>query len=68
MEDKVVEAYFRTFSRPPSVEEISKGLAFLKETQLTALNNSEKSEATDFIVWKEYCHALFNMKSFIYLL
>jgi hypothetical protein len=67
-EEKVVEAYLTTFSRPPSAEEISKGLVFLKETQLIAANNSEKMEATELMVWKEYCHALFNMKSFIYLL
>jgi hypothetical protein len=67
-EEKVAEAYLRTFSRPPSDEELRKGLAFLNSTQTIAANNAEKTEATDLMVWKEYCHALFNMKSFIYLL
>ncbi|EPR67092.1 DUF1553 domain-containing protein [Cyclobacterium qasimii] len=66
--EKIVEAYLRAFSRLPTADEISKGLAFLSETKAVAILDSKAEENVDLIVWKEYCHALFNMKSFIYLL
>ena len=66
--EKIVEAYLRAFSRPPTENEINKGLAFLKETKAVASIEPEDEENVDLTVWKEYCHALFNMKSFIYLL
>lgn len=66
--EKIVEAYLRAFSRPPTESEINKGLAFLKETKAVVSIDPEDEENVDLTVWKEYCHALFNMKSFIYLL
>jgi len=66
--EKITAAYLSTFSRPPTADEISMGLAFLNETRAVVLNHSETDGKVDFLVWKEYCHALFNMKAFIYLL
>ncbi|WP_339924452.1 PSD1 and planctomycete cytochrome C domain-containing protein [uncultured Cyclobacterium sp.] len=66
--EKISEAYLKAFSRPATEDEISKGQLFLNETRAVASVESEEEGNIDLLVWKEYCHALFNMKSFIYLL
>ncbi len=68
-EDRIRDAYFRAFSRPPSPSEITDAKKFLASvpTRKGATGESD-SDAITIQAWKEYCHALFNMKSFIYLL
>ncbi|WP_240469633.1 PSD1 and planctomycete cytochrome C domain-containing protein [Cyclobacterium sp. SYSU L10401] len=66
---RINEAYLRAFSRPASEFEREKGLTFLREIG-DSLESPDgiPSEEKQIQVWKEYCHALFNMKSFIYLM
>lgn len=65
---RIKYAYLRAFSRLPSSEEVDKGLAFLDLTRIKVAEHSDSEEKVALLTWKEYCHALFNMKSFIYLM
>ncbi|MDO6438969.1 PSD1 and planctomycete cytochrome C domain-containing protein [Cyclobacterium sp. 1_MG-2023] len=67
-EDRINDAYLRAFARLPSPDEISKGLGFVNKTKIQLAENAESDKALNILAWKEYCHALFNMKSFIYLM
>ncbi|SEI93396.1 Planctomycete cytochrome C [Cyclobacterium xiamenense] len=64
-DERIQEAYFRAFSRPPSAAEVEQGKAFLQEASRSV---GIDPAAGDLPAWKEYCHALFNTKAFIYLL
>ena len=64
---KIEWVYMRAFSRKPSESEISNATQFisqLKETKSTV--NSEAD--VNLEVWKEYCHSMFNLKEFLYLI
>lgn len=68
-EERIREAYFRAFSRPPSASEITEGKKFLASVPVSReARGGVEADTTGIQAWKEYCHALFNMKSFIYLL
>ncbi|AEL27563.1 protein of unknown function DUF1549 [Cyclobacterium marinum DSM 745] len=67
-EDKINDAYLRAFARLPSADEMSKGLAFVNKTKIQLSSHAQTDKDLDVLAWKEYCHALFNMKSFIYLM
>ncbi|WP_235954888.1 PSD1 and planctomycete cytochrome C domain-containing protein [Cyclobacterium salsum] len=68
-EERIREAYLRAFSRPPSASEIKAGKKFLASVPIHKETTGDSDpEAIALQAWKEYCHALFNMKSFIYLL
>ncbi|MBD3629334.1 MAG: DUF1553 domain-containing protein [Cyclobacterium sp.] len=68
-EQRINEAYLRAFARPASDFERKEGLAFIGEIE-HSLESAEGivPDEKQVQVWKEYCHALFNMKSFIYLM
>jgi hypothetical protein len=68
VKDRINEAYLRAFARLPSADEISKGLAFISNTKIQLAEKVKTNKELNIMVWKEYCHALFNMKSFIYLM
>lgn len=59
--------YMRTFSRNPSDEELANASKFIKqiEDMKTMDNNGPKNELE---IWKEYCHSIFNLKEFLYLI
>ncbi|WP_375582118.1 PSD1 and planctomycete cytochrome C domain-containing protein [Cyclobacterium xiamenense] len=63
-EERIQEAYLLAFSRPPTSTEIDRGKAFLEKASL----GTDTTVAGELPAWKEYCHALFNTKAFIYLL
>ncbi|GAB3005315.1 PSD1 and planctomycete cytochrome C domain-containing protein [Cyclobacterium sediminis] len=67
-EERIKDAYLRAFARLPSAEEMNKGLAFVSKTKIQLAEKAETDNGLDILAWKEYCHALFNMKSFIYLM
>jgi len=64
-EEKVSWLYLRAFSRKPVAEELKKVKDFM-----TMLQNMETSTETDkeLELWKQYCHSIFNLKEFIYLI
>jgi len=64
---KIEWVYMRAFSRKPSENEILKATEFislLKETKSTVTYEAD----VNLEVWKEYCHSVFNLKEFLYLI
>ena len=63
---RVKAAYQMAFGREPTQEEITSSLNFIESQQekhdLTNLDTKQIN------IWSDYCHSLFNMKEFIYLL
>ena len=63
-----IEVMYKTaFSRDAKEEEIVNGLNFL-ETQATTYGLSAEEWHNDTRPWRDYSHALFNMKEFIHLI
>lgn len=59
--------YIKALSRKPSEEEIATAMAYIQMlAQAYQLKDTEV--ATSMEVWKDYCHSIFNMKEFIYLI
>ncbi|MCL6268223.1 PSD1 and planctomycete cytochrome C domain-containing protein [Flagellimonas myxillae] len=66
-DQKVEWIYMRMFSRKPTEKEIANASQFM--TQIKAMKNlDESTENKDLEIWKEYCHSIFNLKEFIYLI
>ncbi|MRI00841.1 DUF1553 domain-containing protein [Kriegella sp. EG-1] len=66
-EDKVEWIYARTFSRKPTLEELQKARQFFSQLKkLQSKNENEKS--IEIAIWKDFCHSIFNLKEFIYLI
>ncbi len=67
LEEKIQWIYMRAFARPANADEIEKAKAFLlQQATVYDIQETEIEHAVD--VWKDYCHTVFNMKEFIYLL
>jgi hypothetical protein len=55
------------FSRKPTEEEIGNASKFIK--QLEEMKKANYNDADfDLEIWKEYCHSIFNLKEFLYLI
>ncbi|MDN5202219.1 PSD1 and planctomycete cytochrome C domain-containing protein [Fulvivirgaceae bacterium BMA10] len=67
MEDRVQWIYMKTLSRAATEEEIAGAKDFLIQ-QAGTYQISEEEMLHDPKVWKDYCHAVFNLKEFIYLI
>ncbi len=63
--DRITEAYLRAFSRRPTPDEIRLSQEFIATHPLNFGDNPDMVEAA---IWTDFCHSLFNMKEFIYLL
>ena len=66
-EERVSWIYTRALARGPSMAEVQKAKEFMAmleklETPSTAQGNQELE------LWKHYCHSIFNLKEFIYLI
>ena len=66
-EHKIRHMMMRAFSRPPTPEEVTDGLAFLRQ-QSAGYGLGNEQWTSDLRVWTDYAHTLFNMKAFIFLL
>lgn len=64
-QEHIKQIYLWAFARPAREEEITQAVAFLK--QQAKVHQVEKIN-TSVAVWKDYCHTIFNMKEFIYLI
>ena len=65
--DKVDWIYIRSFSRKPTANELKKANEFfnlLKSMEHPTENRLDKETS----IWKDYCHSIFNLKEFIYLI
>lgn len=66
-EEKITWIYIRSFSREPSTEELEDAKEFIALLEKLELQN--ESEGDDELnLWKQYCHSIFNLKEFIYLI
>ena len=66
-EEKVQWIYMQTFSRLASSDELKKASDFFE--MLRTMEEKEASkENQEMELWKEYCHSIFNLKEFIYLI
>ena len=58
--------YQRAFSREPTTEEKEKALTFIN--MLEEQHQEHIGQITgELLVWKSYCHSIFNLKEFIFL-
>lgn len=66
--ERIAWVYMHAFSRTPSEEEVANASAFIK--QLTNMKKADNTNTNyvDLEVWKEYCHSIFNLKEFLYLI
>ncbi|MCL6275411.1 PSD1 and planctomycete cytochrome C domain-containing protein [Muricauda sp. 2012CJ35-5] len=66
-DQRIQWVYMRMFSRKPTENEISNAAKFMDTVkQMKASNEMETDNELD--LWKEYCHSVFNLKEFIYLI
>ncbi|GJM29975.1 MAG: cytochrome c [Cyclobacteriaceae bacterium] len=66
-EARVKSIYLTAFSRIPQEVEIQEARAFFKE-QASLLQSVTKETYGEEELWKSYCHTIFNMKEFIFLI
>lgn len=59
--------YLRAFARQATPVEVEKAKGFITILAKTHKVN-DKNVMTDLRVWKDYCHSIFNLKEFIYLI
>lgn len=66
-EEKVQWIYMQAFSRLATSEELKKASNFFE--MLRTMEGKDITGADkEIVVWKEYCHSIFNLKEFIYLI
>lgn len=66
-EQKVSWLYTRAFSRQATTEELEKAKKFI--AMLQNMEDSIEIETDkELELWKQYCHSIFNLKEFIYLI
>jgi hypothetical protein len=66
-EEKIKWIYIRSFSREPTTDELKDAKEFIALLEkLESQNESESHEELN--LWKQYCHSIFNLKEFIYLI
>ncbi len=66
-EKKIDWVFVRAFARKATAQEIEQARKFM--TRMATLNKIKSQSATnDIQIWKDYCHSIFNMKEFIYLI
>ena len=65
--EKVEWIYIRAFSRKPTPEEVQKAKDFMAKIR-TMEHENQLDIDEELSLWKEYCHSIFNLKEFIYLI
>ena len=66
IEQKIEHIYIKGFARAPEAEEVEEAVAFLEQQAQTYALSTEDI-LTDIRSWRDFCHAIFNMKEFIHL-
>jgi hypothetical protein len=66
-EGRIQAIYMTAFSRAATLEEIAGAKAFLESIRETVAETAD-TEMEERLLWKEYCHTIYNLKEFIYLL
>ncbi len=65
-EEAIEHIYLRAFSRTPTDAEIENARQFFVNQR--DIYSNEGEEVSDEKLWSDFCHSVFNMKEFIYLL
>ncbi|WKN33538.1 PSD1 and planctomycete cytochrome C domain-containing protein [Porifericola rhodea] len=65
--DRIQWVYRRALSRAATEQELEEAKHFLKQ-QARAYKQSEADIHESLEVWRDYCHTVFNLKEFIYLI
>jgi hypothetical protein len=66
-EQRIEWIYVRAFTRKPTNAEVVNGMQFINDIA-ASFKVQEKTIDKNVPVWKEYCHSIFNLKEFIYLM
>ena len=67
IDERIQWIYLRALSRPASDEELETAIAFVR--RLSGIYQiGDEMISQDLRIWKDYCHSVFNLKEFIYLL
>ncbi len=66
-ESRVSDVYLKAFARAPTPVEIANARAFFDE-QATIMTSTAGTDNQELELWKSYCHSIFNMKEFIFLI
>jgi len=67
LDQRVVWIFKRTFSREPSQQEINNAKSFLM--RIAEMHDVKENDIlVSLDVWRDYCHSVFNLKEFIYLI
>nr|WP_281500989.1 PSD1 and planctomycete cytochrome C domain-containing protein [Cellulophaga sp. F20128] len=67
-ENKVNWVYMKTFSRSATADEITKAKTFITMLQNRKEQELPKGLDKETSIWTTYCHSIFNLKEFIYLI
>ncbi len=65
-EDRIIIIYLNAFARQPTATELQAARQFFEE-QAAIYELSNMDALTDIRVWADYCHTVFMMKEFIFL-
>jgi mono/diheme cytochrome c family protein/cytochrome c553 len=65
-EQRITRLYETAFARPPSLAELASARQFL-QTQATSRGNSKSDSNGELRAWTEMCHALLNLKEFVFV-
>jgi hypothetical protein len=66
-EERIAQIYREAFARAPEAAEVEQAREFFAE-QAALYKLTEKNRLTDQRPWADFCHAIFNMKEFVYLM
>jgi len=67
LDQRIEWVYKRTFAREPSQQEINDATSFVR--RIAAMRDVKEQDILVALdVWKDYCHSVFNLKEFIYLI
>jgi len=66
-ESRIRRIYQRLFTRNPTDNELNSAFEFIQQWKDEPISSKQEIMANEAL-WKEYCHALFNVKEFIYLM
>ncbi|MEX0288372.1 MAG: PSD1 and planctomycete cytochrome C domain-containing protein [Flavobacteriaceae bacterium] len=67
LDQRIDWIYQRAFSRKPTTEEIEKARTFISMLEQEH-QEGEEQLTRELLVWKSYCHSIFNLKEFIFLI
>ncbi|MCI0537521.1 MAG: PSD1 and planctomycete cytochrome C domain-containing protein, partial [Verrucomicrobiales bacterium] len=65
-EERVTEIYQSAFSRPPTNDELSQALTFLRQQEASYAALASNSSLPEK-VWADFCHVIFNVKEFVFV-